>query len=274
MSMQTDAEDQQFSGDSQQSRKKSRRAGQACDRCRSRKIKVQTDPRSPGTAARPFLASIVLQMLIRIISVTANCPLAVLVRAQRSSARRQTEQAIAQSQEGTSYPRLVDGINADNRYLETLEFKVTEQERLQNRILELEARLRDLDPSINSRSGSAQQFLTPPETSTLQSAQQGYLTPAIESNRSHSPHDQSYPDDRLSDIRTKGSMVASAGADQDANTDPGVFEADEAGKGWYLGCASGSKPSMSSIADHLVIYMNSIKNTASSGNFFTFTFLF
>src|ERR1700732_1038502 len=99
MSTQTDADDPQLSSDPQQSRKRSRRAGQACDRCRSRKIKVQLNPHSPATATRPFLASIVLQMLIRIISVTANCPLAVLVRAQRSSARRQTEQAIAQSQE-------------------------------------------------------------------------------------------------------------------------------------------------------------------------------
>ena len=35
-------------------------------------------------------------------------------------------------------------------------------------------------------------------------------------------------------------MGAGAQGDHEANTDPGVFESGDAGKGWYLGCASGS----------------------------------
>jgi hypothetical protein len=134
------------------------------------------------------------------------------------------------------------------RYLETLEFKVSEQERLQNRINDLEARLRELDPSMkhHSMSGSAHQFLTPPETSTLVS-QQNYVSPMQDSihSQSQSPQMSSYPDDRLSDARTKSSVIGTTGTYQDGNTDPGVFEADDAGKGWYLGCSSGSIPSPS-----------------------------
>ena len=152
------------------------------------------------------------------------------------------------------------GMGVDFRYLETLEIKLSEQNRLQNRINELEARLRELDPALNkSRSGSVQQFMTPPETVSASLSQPAYVSPTIES---HSPHYPSYTDDRYSEIR---SQVAIAGADQEANTDPGVFEADDAGKGWYLGSASGSTPSCATMLT-LVVYMNSIKNTASSGH--------
>ena len=166
-----------------------------------------------------------------------------------------------------------------DRYLETLESQLAEQNRLQSRVDELEARLRELDPSTNlfNRASISQQFLTPPETSNTQAQSSTYLSPALESShsRSHSPH---YPNNHEADAPGVGSVYTSMGiaGDQDANTDPGVFEAggEDAGKGWYLGSASGSiSPFSSYPLTCLVIYMNSIKNTASSGAPLIFMFL-
>jgi hypothetical protein len=155
-------------------------------------------------------------------------------------------------------------------YLETLESQLAEQTRLQSRINELEARLRGLDPSgnLSSRSNTVQQFLTSPEISNTQRQPPAYLSPTLDSShsQSHSPHYRSYSDANPPAV---GSVYP---GDQDANADPGVFEAGDAGKGWYLGSASGSK-FFDWSADGLVVYMNSIKNTASSGNSYLNLFL-
>ena len=125
------------------------------------------------------------------------------------------------------------------RYLETLESQLAEQTRLQARINELEARLRELDPSVNisSRSHTAPQFLTLSETSNAKPQSSTYLSPTLDSShsQSYSPHYPNYSD---ADAPTVSSLYP---GDQDANADPGVFEAGDAGKGWYLGSASGSK---------------------------------
>ena len=121
------------------------------------------------------------------------------------------------------------------------------------------------------RSHLPQQFLTPPETSNTQVQSTAYLSPAVDSNRSqsHSPRYLGYSEDRPTEPSFAGSAYPSLGGngDQDANADPGVFETGDAGKGWYLGSASGSTPppAISSMLMISVIYMNSIKNTASSG---------
>lgn len=156
------------------------------------------------------------------------------------------------------------------RYLETLESQLAEQTRLQSRINELEARLRDLDPLVNISSGSntAQQFLALTETPNTQLQSSTYLSPPVDSShgQSYSPHYPNYSD-------TDAPIVSSVyPGDQDANTDPGVFEAGDAGKGWYLGSASGSK-FFDWNPNSLVIYMNSIKNTASSGNSYRYSLL-
>jgi hypothetical protein len=162
-----------------------------------------------------------------------------------------------------------------HRYLETLESKLSEHDRLQARVRELEARLREVDPIFNgpSRPSNTQHFLTPPESTNLQAQSSANISPTHEPSQSQSlsPHQPPYPEDRPSDIPTSNPVLQGLGggvqADQDANADPGVFEAGDAGKGWYLGCASGSiyySFSYSLIA--IVVYMNSIKNTASSGS--------
>src|SRR5271169_3722325 len=140
------------------------------------------------------------------------------------------------------------------RYLETLESQLAEQTRLQSRINELEARLRELDPSVNisNTSNTAQQFLTPPETSNTQPQSSAYLSPTLDTShgQSHSPQYPNYSD---ADAPTASSVYP---GDQDANADPGVFEVGDAGKGWYLGSASGSK-FFDLSPNNLVIYMNS-----------------
>lgn len=73
-----------------------------------------------------------------------------------------------------------------------------------------------------------------------------YVSPTIESRRSQSlsPHGLPYLEERPSDISIPNPSLQPLGAgaqgDHDATTDPGVFESGDAGKGWYLGCASGS----------------------------------
>lgn len=116
--------------------------------------------------------------------------------------------------------------------------------RLQERVNELEAKLRELDPSMDTfrRSNSNNQiFLTPPETSNAPSQPPNYLSPTIDSSHSHSvsPHCTNYVDEHAVDNSAAFQALGGQG-DQDANTDPGVFESGDAGKGWYLGCASGS----------------------------------
>lgn len=134
-----------------------------------------------------------------------------------------------------------------SRYLEELEAQLAEHTRLQARIDELESRLRDLDPSTNGipRSTLPQQFLTPPETSNIQLQSTAYLSPAVDSNQSqsHSPRYPGYLEDRSAEPAFSASAYPSLGGsgDQEANADPGVFETGDAGKGWYLGSASGSK---------------------------------
>ena len=129
------------------------------------------------------------------------------------------------------------------RYLEELETQLAEQTRLQARIDELESRLRELEPSP-SRSTLPQQFLTPPETSNTQGQSATYLSPAVDSIRSqsHSPRYPTYSDDRSSEPVFAASAYPSlsGSGEQEANAEPGVFETGDAGKGWYLGSASGS----------------------------------
>jgi hypothetical protein len=162
-----------------------------------------------------------------------------------------------------------------DRYLESLE---AQESHLQQRINELEAKLRELDPSINgfTRSNSyTQNFLTPPETSNTQVQSSTYLSPTVDSTHSHSlsPHCTNYVDEHSVDNSTVFQALGGQG-DQDANTDPGVFESGDAGKGWYLGCASGSTSLIILyLLKNLVIYMNSIKNTASSGTSLSFRYL-
>lgn len=112
--------------------------------------------------------------------------------------------------------------------------------RLQERVNELEAKLRELDPSFG-KSNKNQTFLTPPETSGVPTQPPTYLSPTIDSSHSHSlsPHCTNYVDEHTVDNASVFQGLGGQG-DQDANTDPGVFESGDAGKGWYLGCASGS----------------------------------
>jgi len=132
------------------------------------------------------------------------------------------------------------------RYLEELEAQLAEQTRLQARIDLLESRLRELEPSPNglNRSTLPQPFLTPPETSNTQGHSATYLSPAVDSIRSqsHSPRYPGYSEDRSSEPAFAASDYPSLGGngDQEANAEPGVFETGDAGKGWYLGSASGS----------------------------------
>ena len=130
------------------------------------------------------------------------------------------------------------------RYLEELESKLRGQQKLQARINELEARLREIDSSGQYLS-SARKFshnLSPAESSVVQLHPQPYISPNMDFPRSNttSPQYSSYPDDRFLDS-TANHDALSSGGDVDPDTNPGVFEAGEAGKGWYLGCASGSK---------------------------------
>jgi hypothetical protein len=132
------------------------------------------------------------------------------------------------------------------RYIEELEAQLAEQTRLQARINLLESRLRELEPSPNglNRSTLPQPFLTPPETSNTQGHSATYLSPTVDSIRSqsHSPRYLGYSEDRSSEPVFAASAYPSLGGngDQEANAEPGVFETGEAGKGWYLGSASGS----------------------------------
>ena len=189
------------------------------------------------------------------------CHLAVHVNLQRYCVRLPTVPATGQSQEGNCPVIQFKIMNSCflGRYLERLESQLAEQTRLQSRINELEAKLREFDPSVNTSttSNTVQQFLTSPEISNTQPQSSTYLSPIH--SQSHSPPCPNYSD---ADAPTVSSVYP---GDHDANTDPGVFEAGDAGKGWYLGAASGSK-FFDWSPDSLVIYMNSIKNTASSGN--------
>jgi len=170
-----------------------------------------------------------------------NCHLAVHVNLQRYCVRLPTVRATGQSQEGSYHIIQFSIIHLANacsvgRYLEALESRLAEQNRLQSRINELETKLRELDP-IFGRSNSSQQFLTPPETSNTQHHLSTYLSPSLDSShpQSRSPQSLNY-----SDVNSPTASSVYPG-DQDANADPGVFEAGDAGKGWYLGSASGSK---------------------------------
>lgn len=131
------------------------------------------------------------------------------------------------------------------RYLESLESKLAEQDHLQKRITELEARLRELDPSTNYFSRSTGSFVNSPETSTIQSYHSNHLSPTIDTthSQSYSPKYATFSDERSSIVRGTSPLFSTVGpqADQETNPDPGVFEVGEAGKGWYLGSASGSK---------------------------------
>jgi hypothetical protein len=131
------------------------------------------------------------------------------------------------------------------RYLEELESKLRGQQKLQCRIQELESKLLELEPSgqLLSRTPNIHHSLTPPETSNPSMQSLTYSPPNIEYGKEFpiSPQYASYS-------RTSGLGVGGSNAnapfptleDNDPDTNPGVFEADEAGKGWYLGCASGS----------------------------------
>jgi hypothetical protein len=132
------------------------------------------------------------------------------------------------------------------RYLEELEAQLTEQNRLQSHIDELESRLRELGASPNglNRSTLPQQFLTPPETSNTQGQTTTDLSPAVHSIRSqsYSPRYPGYSEDHSFEPVFAASVYPplSGNGDQEANAEPGVFETGDAGKGWYLGSASGS----------------------------------
>jgi hypothetical protein len=175
--------------------------------------------------------------------VTASFLPAAPARPPRFSARRPIGLATEQSHEGIFPPpsplpvaaSLHRLVLSNCRYLENLEAQLAEQSRLQARVKELEIRLLELEPGTQpSRSGSTQQFLTPPEVSSTTNR---YLSPGLEAshNQSVSPRIPGYPD---ADIYN-GSRLQN----NEDDTDPGVFEAGEAGKGWYLGSASGSTSS-------------------------------
>ena len=182
---------------------------------------------------------------------------AVHVRRRKSCAKPQIVQAIVQFHEGMQHQILdfiIFFVTHYYRYLETLESKLSEHERLQARLHELEARLRELDPMFDSvgRPSHKQHFLTPPESANPQAQSSTYVSPSIESSPSQSlsPHGRPYLEDCPSDMLTPNPVLRSLGCgvqgDQDTNTDPGVFESGDAGKGWYLGCASGSNSYSSS----------------------------
>jgi hypothetical protein len=129
-------------------------------------------------------------------------------------------------------------------YLEALESQLAEQNRLQSRINELEARLRELEPSATlfNRAEANQQFPTQPEVSNTPAQSSTYLAPTLESSRGQltSSHYPNYTELSAPIVNSVNTSIAPV-ADQD-NTDPGIFEAggEDAGKGWYLGSASGS----------------------------------
>ena len=173
-----------------------------------------------------------------------SCHIAVPVKAQKYNAKQQIAPAIALCQECI----LRYFCDTNDRYLEELEAKLVEQTRLQSRVQELEGRLREFDPSMSpySRSNTSQQFLTPPETVNPQLRSSGYLSPRLDMrNQPHSPRYQNYSDGRSPDSSPVYSSIGHPG-DQDTNTDPGLFEIGDAGKGWYLGSASGSNSILSS----------------------------
>jgi hypothetical protein len=125
------------------------------------------------------------------------------------------------------------------RYLENLEPQLAEQSRLQTRVKELETRLLALEPGTQpSRSSSAQQFLTPPGSLECHKSifipwTRNFLQSVV------SPRIPGYPNP----VIYNGSRLQN----KEDDTDPGVFEAGEAGKGWYLGSASGSTSSGSQL---------------------------
>ena len=132
----------------------------------------------------------------------------------------------------------------DPRYIEQLESQIVEQNRLRAQVKELEARIRELDPTLQSfnNTNRSQQFLTPPESSNTHTHSGPYLSP-VDSNlsQSHSPRYLFYSEDRAIDGPHSNPLFTSLeSAEQDAATDPGIFEVGDAGKGWYLGSASGS----------------------------------
>jgi len=185
------------------------------------------------------------------ISVMENCRPVVRVRQPKSCVKLRIVQAIALFQEGTQHRIselfLLILIHCP-RYLETLESKLSEHDRLQARVKELEARLCEVEPMVNgsSRPINSQHFLGYRNVPNPQSQSSTYISPTVGSSPSQSlnPHGPSYPEERSSDTLTPNSVLHSlSGAvqgEQDANTEPGVFESGDAGKGWYLGCASGS----------------------------------
>ena len=59
-------------------------------------------------------------------------------------------------------------------------------------------------------------------------------------SQSHSPPYLPYADEHFPDVHGNNSSLHNN--DQDANAEAGLFETGEAGKGWYLGSASGSNP--------------------------------
>lgn len=189
-----------------------------------------------------FILGIVLTRL----SVMGNCPPAVRVRPPKCCVKLRIAQAIALFQEGMQPRNSGLILTCCHRYLETLESKLSEHDRLQARVKELEARLRDVKPMVNgsSRPANSQHFLGSYNIPNPESQPSTYITPTVRSSPSQSlsPHGPSYAEERSSDTPDSVSQPLGGGVpgEQDGNTDPGVFESGDAGKGWYLGCASGS----------------------------------
>jgi len=187
--------------------------------------------------------------------VTGNYLLAVIVNLQGSSAKQQIAQATEPFREGKhtlSYDSLRHFLSLYlmwkltwiGRYLEALEARLTEQNRLLARINELETKLREVDPSaqILNKPATSTQFLTPPETASNinNQNQSSNVTLKFESppSQSQSPPYPPYVDERIAGVLDPHASLHNH--DQDAQADPGLFETGEAGKGWYLGSASGS----------------------------------
>lgn len=182
------------------------------------------------------------------ISVMENYRPVVHVRPPKSCVKLPIVQAIALFQEGMQHRfsgLFLLFLTHCPRYLETLE---SNHDRLQARVKELEARLREVEPNVNgaSRPSNSQHFLGYHNAPNPQSQSSTYISPTVGSSptQSLSPRGLPYPEERSSDTLTPNSVLHSLGGavqgEQDANTDPGVFESGDAGKGWYLGCASGS----------------------------------
>ena len=131
------------------------------------------------------------------------------------------------------------------RYLEELESKLRDHQRLQARIQELESKLREVDPSgqlINGGTGGFHHNLTPPEISVRGGHPFEYITSAsveFSHDQSTTPEFASYAEKLALGPAMNTTPFPPVG-DVDPDTNPGVFEAGDAGKGWYLGCASGS----------------------------------